>query len=251
MKKILLLLVTFNAITFYAQDSIVKLPLRNELRRYLVYLKESPEYKTHKLKLFNKNDVIEIVGSYGDYLAIKSDSLKGYTEKSKFKKGDSLLALFKNKNYIFKRPEIENKCHYFRDEIDEFNGKRKKITESYNLSKVKPFYHGNIHLELRKIDLNKYLRISLSRDLGCAVSFTNDKSWVKFKLENNQIVTFYHRGDVDCGDFSIFARISNNDIKKLKESPIKTIRFQGNKYYHDENSVFWKSFFIDKLDCIN
>jgi hypothetical protein len=45
-------------------------------------------------------------------------------------------------------------------------------------------------------------------------------------------------------------KFSEKDIINLKKSPIKTIRFNGDKYYHDIKTVPWKTFFIDKLDCI-
>ncbi len=234
----------------FSQEKKIKIPLLNALNSFIVRVKASPELETKSFGYLNKKDEIEIVGVNNLFFAIKFKEDIGYIHSSSLKKNDSLLSLFNLKNYKVKRPEIENTCHYFKNEVDEFSGKRKKITENYNLSKVKPFYHGDVHISLRNIAGRKYVRISLNRSLGCAVPFKNSRSSVKIKLNNGKIVSFYHAGDVDCGDFSIFAKLTKNDILKLKASPIKTIRFQGKKYYHDKKNIFWDTFFIDKLDCI-
>jgi hypothetical protein len=70
------------------------------------------------------------------------------------------------------------------------------------------------------------------------------------KLENNDILTFYHIGGIDCGKFSLLVRFSQSDIDRLNKSIIKTVRLNGTDYYHDIALIKWRTFFNDKLKCI-
>ena len=136
-------------------------------------------------------------------------------------------------------------CRYIKNEVDEFTGKKVVKTDWYDL-KTK----DGLYIMLRNINKRKSIVFTLDRDLGCAVSYKGRKSAAKIKLENGVIVSFYHNAKTDCGDFTLIGRLTENDIKKLKESPIKTIRFNGTKYYHDTKDVAFKTFFIDKIDCV-
>ena len=109
---------------------------------------------------------------------------------------------------------------------------------------------GEFSVELRKIDNSRYIRFHSNENLGCASPYESKKSYVKVKLENNDILTFYHIGDINCGDFSLFATFSQSDLSRLKKSPIKTVRISGTDYYHDIDSLEWDKFFMDKLECI-
>jgi hypothetical protein len=145
--------------------------------------------------------------------------------------------------------QIKSDCKYSKNEVDEFSGIKKIYTEMYNLNH--PSYSiGEINIELQKNGSSKYIWFHTNNDLGCSSSYDNNKSYVKVKLENGVIVTFYHIGKTDCSDFSLFAKLTSTDILKLKKSPIKSIRLSGTDYYHDVKSVEWKTFFIDKIDCI-
>lgn len=170
----------------------------------------------------------------------------------KHKNKDVFVPLYCFENYSeIKLKFISKKCHYYKNEIDEFNGTKKIITEIYGLDDYNTGEYRQIGVGLQKVGNEKFIRFYSRKDLGCASSYKNDRSFVKVKLENNQIVSFYHFGDTDCGDFSIIARLTQSDILKLKKSPIKSIRLSGTKYYHDIKKVEWKTFFIDKLNCIN
>ncbi|MFL0093635.1 hypothetical protein R5N98_02875 [Tenacibaculum maritimum] len=178
-----------------------------------------------------------------------SKSILKYTKKEKFRL-DSINRLQKIESEKLKQKSIINKCHYYKNQKDEFTGDYKKYTETYNLDDFSTSIYGEVRIELRKLNNSKFVWFHLNQDLGCAVSYKNKRSFVKIKLKNNQIVSFYHFGDTDCGDFSIVANLTNSDISKLKKSPIKSIRFNGTEYYHDIKTVIWDTFFIDKLDCI-
>lgn len=136
-------------------------------------------------------------------------------------------------------------CRYIKNEKDEFTNKKVIKSDWYNLKSK-----DDLYIMLRNINNKKSIVFTLDRDLGCAVSYKGRKSSAKIKLENGVIVSFYHNAQTDCGDFTLIGRLTENDIKKLKASPIKTIRFQGTKYYHDTKDISYKTFFIEKLDCI-
>ena len=114
-------------------------------------------------------------------------------------------------------------------------------------------YYGsksNLAIRLKRYGSSKTFVIGYSGDLGCASPYSTNPSFVKFKLENGDIITFYHKGDIDCGDFDLLGKLSANDITRLKKSPIKSVRLSGTDYYKDFTDLFFKDFFIKKLDCI-
>jgi len=153
-------------------------------------------------------------------------------------------------NYISK-VSLKNKslaCFYVQNEIDEFNKKRKIRTSSFNFSGTLDYDKPNVKF-VRNGSV-KYLIFDANMDLGCASSYKNNISYVKIKLENGKIVTFYHFNDIDCSSPTrIYGKLTPNDINNLKRSRIKTIRIMGTKYYHDYN-VNFNDLFINKLDCI-
>ena len=86
--------------------------------------------------------------------------------------------------------------------------------------------------------------------LGCASSYSHNKSFVKFKLENEDVITVFHTADIECSDFTLIGSISKSQINRLKVSPIKYIRLQGTEYYKDLDMISYSNFFIDKLKCV-
>ncbi|WP_157962189.1 SH3 domain-containing protein [Winogradskyella aurantiaca] len=150
-------------------------------------------------------------------------------------------------NDSLKFVERRSKCHFKTNEIDEFTGAKRVLTEYYSIQKLK-YGLDIVSIQLGKYG-NKYVRFYLRSDLGCASPY--DPSYVAVKLENNDILTFYHKGDVECeGVFILLAYLSNSDINRLKKSPIKTIRFSGTEGYQDERSFYYPELFIEKLSCI-
>lgn len=195
---------------------------------------------------------------FEDYFLTQEEYLKEVAiieEKKQKKKEESEL-------YFKKREEerlakIENnlniqkeKCHYDKNGADEFTNVVKVFTDYYILTGEEYYFSAELSISLRKINNAKYIVFYSDNNLGCTSSYDTKPSYVKVRLQNGSIVTFYHRGDIDCSDFRLFGRITQNDIIKLKKSPIKSFRLSGTDYYHDVKSVFWDTFFIDKLGCI-
>lgn len=221
-------------------------------------LKSQPEISASEIMDIKDGDTIKYLGYSNDYYIIEKDGKKGYVHEY-----DALFSLNDNikreKDSIIKiereikSNKLENKilndCNYAKNEVDEFDGFTKVFTDVYNLMN-KSLSIGEFSVELRKIDDSRYIWFHSSQDLGCASSYENNKSYVKIKLENDDILTFYHIGDVDCRDFSLVARLSQSDISRLKQSSIKTLRLSGTDYQHDIDSIKWSTFFFDKLDCI-
>ena len=87
--------------------------------------------------------------------------------------------------------------------------------------------------------------------MGCVSYLSNNRSSIKVQLENNQTVTFYHSWDVDCGVFSFKGRLSTSNITKLKTSPIKSIKLRTTQTTRNITNITYKTFFIDKLNCLN
>jgi hypothetical protein len=73
---------------------------------------------------------------------------------------------------------------------------------------------------------------------------------VKVTLENNDVITFHHSWDLDCGDFSLKGSLSNANMEKLQKSPIKSIVLHGTKANKEIENLEYKEFFMDKLKCI-
>jgi len=222
-----------------------------------------PEFGSKVLKTVNKGDSIKIfnyyqgepytkilfwmtkVGKQDAYINdfnVKNEKLNSFKEKVDSLRNIQVLIAEKEK---LKQQEIENKtCDYEKNEKDPFDNIFKKYTIFYEVAGY------SLKLQLRKYNSEFYLVAKSYLDLGCSSPYANDRSYMKIKLLNDKILTFYHRGDIDCGGFRIFARITNNEINILKQSPIKSVRLWGTDSYYDIEKVDFKSFFIDKLKCI-
>ncbi|MCH7784398.1 MAG: hypothetical protein IIB06_03130 [Bacteroidetes bacterium] len=180
-----------------------------------------------------------------EYERKRKDSLKEIERINKNKK----IRLENIKLEEERRKEYINDCNYIVNEKDEFTKLIRKNTLKYKVDK----YENNksdLRIQLIRYGNSKYVRIRSNRDLGCTSPYSTDKSYVKFKLENGDIVTFFHRDDIDCGNFNLLGKLTQNDIVRLKKSPIKTVRLNGTDYYHDVENLFFKDFFIKKLDCL-
>ncbi|WP_452220777.1 hypothetical protein [Lacinutrix salivirga] len=152
----------------------------------------------------------------------------------------------REKEIKLKIKERRDNCHYKMNGIDEFDNVKIITTEYYEIEK-----ESGLYISLKNYNGNKWVYISLDSDLGCASKYKNDRSFVKFKLENGKIVTFYHSADINCSDFTLIGKLRNKDILLLKNSPISSIRLQGTKYYSDISNIEYSNFFIDKLNCID
>ncbi len=163
------------------------------------------------------------------------------------KKQDSLreLKIISEQEDLLYR--MANECWYDTNEIDEFTSKRRIILTRLPITGPESNY---VHVGLRRQGNNKVVVFYTGNELGCASPYKHDRSKALVKLENGDILTFYHFDDVDCGDFILYGKILPSEEKRLLKSPIKTIRLQGTKYYYDYNNIEYNSFFIDKLKCI-
>jgi len=220
----------------------------------------------------NQDEIIELIDyDLGGYWTIRKGELVGYLSElfivetkqislakeiivsQKEKSIKSLIDLdAKNAESALEneRNAYFNECNYTTDGIDEFTGKRRKITKYYSVDKFNVYGASGLRIRFRKNGNTKYLQIESAADLGCTSSYSTDKSHVKFKLENGDIVTFYHIDDVNCSNFELLGKLTESDIQRLKKSPIKTVRLTGTKSYFDIKDIFFKEFFIKKLDCI-
>ena len=204
------------------------------------------------IKFTNTLDEIQLKTNFTKRKRKKDSLLEVMLLKEKRKKDSLDLIQYKllRKEY---EDELKNDCRYNLNTIDEFDDIRKKYTEIYNLisfSSSEYRVEGDLEIQLIKRNDEKYIRFFSNRDLGCTVDFGKNRSWVKIKLENNKIISFYKFDSTDCESFKIMANITQSDILNLKKSPIKMVRLNGVDYYHDIKKIKWKTFFIDKLDCI-
>ena len=116
-------------------------------------------------------------------------------------------------------------CHYQLNEIDNVSNKTILRTDKYEV-------HNKISMELYKDGNKKYVFINYSdNNLGCVSYFSNNRSFAKIRLENNEIITIYHTWNMDCVYFSLRGILTNSAISKLENYPIKSIILQGTKEF--------------------
>lgn len=267
--KLFFLLILFQGFSqgkFVRNDSVdnnTENPIYGYIKNNDVNMYSIPDFDGKVLKTVNKGDSIKIfnyfkgepftkilfwmtkVGKQDAYINdfnVKNEKLKSFKEKVDSLRNVQFLIAEKEK---LKQREIENKtCDYEKNEKDPFDNIFKKYTNFYEVAGY------SLRLQLRKNNSESYLVAKSYLDLGCSSPYENDRSYMEIKLLNDKILTFYHRGDIDCSGFRIFARITNNEIHSLKQSPIKSVRLSGTDYYNDIENVDFKNFFIDKLKCI-
>ncbi|MBA4746279.1 MAG: hypothetical protein H2058_13575 [Muricauda sp.] len=147
--------------------------------------------------------------------------------------------------------EYKSSCQYARNEKDEFTGKLHRYTEKYCIEQDPGNWIGQFCIQLRRIGNIDYAIFEHFIDLGCTSSYEANKSVVLVKLENDDIVKFYHYGKTDCGSFRLIGRLTEGDKNKLKKSPISIIRLEGTDSYFDVEDIVYKDMFIDKIDCLD
>lgn len=138
---------------------------------------------------------------------------------------------------------FSNTCNYSMNEFDRIEHIEIVRTIPYTLCE-------NLTVELYKRGKNINVFFNLSEDLGCASYLPGNRSSVKVTLENNQTVLFYHSWDMTCGDFIFKGNLSNSQIKRLKKSPIQSIYLKGTNESRYVSDITYKTFFIEKLNCI-
>jgi hypothetical protein len=247
-----LYLIDFNGKEYYVKASdvtILEKTTKKELERSKEYIHEggmhipfylidSPNNRVFgSLKPETKINIIEYRG--GKFI-FDLNGYKYYTKQS-YIKDESLMYFF-----------LKNKCDYEINKYDEFENKKRILTTQSVITDLNN--SGSLEelaLSLYRLGSSKYLIINSNMTLGCVSPYKHNRSKVEFKLENGQIVSFYHSGDVDCaGRYKLEGRLTYSDEQKLKASNIKSVRLTGTDYYHDITSLKWKTFFKDKLDCL-
>lgn len=218
------------------------LVINDEIQKLINQYKEKKRKETEARSLESENR-LQIVKQEIAQRKKEKEENKLREEKNNFLKYKKLDSLNKIEEEL-QRLDLRNNCHYSTNEIDQFDNIKVIRTIEY-------WVDGNLTVELYKKGKSKYVFFNLFSDLGCASSYSNDKSFVKVKLENNDIITLYHSWDIDCSSFKLKSRLSNDDILRLKKSKIKSMRFQGTKYYHDISGIAYKEFFIEKLKCLD
>lgn len=245
-----------------------------EITRFGANVYKYDDIKTEILGVIQKGDSVKVIGvplNNLTYIPIFFNNRKGYIlysnikiqnsinifkdsilsriailekiKDSKKRENDSIQKIIDYEKHINSR----KKCEFEINEVDKFDNKTKK-----NLNRK--LIYGNkiefIQVQPIKINNSTYLRI-FSSGVGCASPYDNNKSYIKFKLKNKKIVTVYHIGEVNCDGFSLFGRLTANDILNLKSSPLETIRISGTEFYNDLENLDWESYFQDQLGCLN
>jgi hypothetical protein len=155
------------------------------------------------------------------------------------------IKLLKEKSKItdsINKIKLKTNCHYLTNEIDEFDHIKVIRTNDYWVSNF-------LRVGFYKKGGSKYVFFNLDEGIGCASPYDNNRSFVKVKLENNNVVAFYPYWDIDCDSFKLKDNLTNSEITRLKKSPIKSMRLNGAKFYTDIQDIEYKRFFIDKLKC--
>jgi hypothetical protein len=98
---------------------------------------------------------------------------------------------------------MANECWYDTNEIDEFTSKRRIILTSLPTTGPESNY---VHIGLRRQGNNKVVVFYTGNELGCASPYNHDRSKALVKLENGDVLTFYHSADVDCGRFILYGK---------------------------------------------
>jgi hypothetical protein len=236
------------------QDSISKAIEENKRIELLALERKNKELINQKRKLDSIAKVAEAEKIKAQEIAkktqeilnqkLRQDSINNVSEQNK--KNELIELEKKNKadsNTNASNIKPINTCKYLINEYDEFYKAMNIRTDAYLVNK-------NLTIELYKYKQEKQVFFNLSEKLGCASYLPGNRSYVKITLENNDLITFYHSWNIDCENFSLKARLSESQIIKLKKSPIKSIRLQGTKDYLEITNPDYKTFFIDKLKCI-
>ena len=174
----------------------------------------------------------------------REDSIAKMLEAKRQEQAAEELESKQQKDLNPETKELRNTCHYVMNEIDIFDNVRIIRTEPYKIN-------TSLTAELYKRGNSKQVFFNLSQDLGCASYLPSNRSYVKVTLENNQVVTFFHSWNIDCGNFRFKGVMSNSQINILQKSPIKSISLHGTKHSVYIEQIDYKEFFMDKLKCLD
>jgi len=143
-------------------------------------------------------------------------------------------------------PSYYKPCNIIQDEIDEFEGYRKKALHYAGIAK--PTDPGfPLFINLKSINGELWMTAELD-----AISYCITKnSKINIKLENGTIVRLQNKGETDCGKRSTYLiKFSKADKELLKKSPMKLIRLETEDGNIDLKYIMIKNYFIENIDCI-
>lgn len=232
-------------------------------------LKSAPYNPSDRMSEFKKGDSVKVYSYSQDYYFVEVNGEKGYLlSGSYFKESaslkelrnkinliekDSLVVFKKRRDDYFDQREIEakTKCQYRTNRIDPIDGKTLKTTEDYKIGKVHSY---ELSLVLNAVNNSKYIHFYLEVDLGCSSPYRSSRSSrskVEIKLKNDDLLTFYHSGDINCGDdFYLIGKLSSSEALRLKKSKIEMVRLTGTEGHQDITDISYNDIFIDKIKCI-
>ena len=110
--------------------------------------------------------------------------------------------------------------------------------------------YGDVSISIHRYGKNKYLQFYTDNSIGCVTSSKYDRSKAYVKLENGEILTFFHSGKTDCGNPSLFCKLTESEILKFKKSKIKYIKLIGTQYITESYVTRNEDFLINYLDCL-
>lgn len=250
----------------YGQDDYDRFetPIKATANSYAKVYKDASSFHDYNCKIQSLDSLsVLILGYKSERYYIKQGECLGFINNFNINKSpkieEQLQLIFKKaiekskserelKRYNDSIAEIEykNTCQYETNEIDDFNGKLRKYTDFYQVGDVLSY----LRIQLRNFGGTYSIVFDSAKDLGCASSYSHDKSFVQVKLENGDILKFYHFGETDCGSFRLQGRLTNTEYARLLKSPIDKVRLQGTSYYGDIEDIVYKEIFIDKLKCL-
>jgi len=129
-------------------------------------------------------------------------------------------------------------CSLRLDEIDDFTGETKKVTNDVLIGKGV----GNVYAALGRVNETEALYIDHTSDLGCVSS----SAYIIIKWTDGTTTTLEHVGDIDCGDDVTFLTLI--DSNKHNKS-VEKIRINYSEYY-DDIIVKTPDFLINGFNCI-
>ncbi|WP_308992268.1 hypothetical protein QLS71_018380 [Mariniflexile litorale] len=208
-----------------------------------IIIKEGEEeQKRLELKEFERIKALELVEKrrLDSIVNIKIEENKQVEIKAVPNKVEEKL----NKEELLEKKDVLSTCDYSMNEYDTIDRIKIVRTIPYILNK-------DLTIELFKRGRSTNVFFNLSEDLGCASYLPSNRSSVKVILENNQTITFYHSWDMDCGEFSFRGNLSNSQIRSLKRASIQSIYLKGTKETRHITDITYKTFFIERLDCLD
>ncbi len=224
------------------QDSIAKVEAEI-LRKQVEVVQEAKKQEEKRLVQVKQDSLFRLREDEKRKERIREEIRKEEIEFEAQKEQDDILNNKSISGVSSEKENFRNTCHYLINEYDQFYQITTIRTEPCKLA-------NDLTVELYKQDRKVNIFFNLSKDLGCVSYLPNQRSSVRVTLENNQVVSFYHSWDIECGEFLFKGNLTSSKVVSLKKSPIKSILLKGTKDALEITNIIYKEFFIDKLKCI-